>query len=343
MDNYKTITVLMCVYNGERFLLEQLESLRNQTRQPEEVIIYDDCSTDSSINIINQYITNYNLSSYWKININKYRKGWRLNFYDAILECTGDFIFFCDHDDIWYSDKILIMSQAMHENPNILVLTGFLETIDANGNIINVMDWTSKNIYNRKIIKSNLGESIFDWKQRNGCTMAIQNIVKDQLKHFERNENFAHDVWALNIGSLLGGCYHLNHPVIQYRVHDNNTDNTASKRRAQRLNKKERILELTNKIKYLEYIHNGVKLFNIKLIDRCEYHVFLKAISFYKFKLDLINNFKLNNIFKLFLYINIYIKYISIKNFFIDILEIFRLFDQIRNIKYLFLKRNNYK
>ena len=340
MEKLKSITVLMCVYNGERFLLEQLESLRNQTRQPEEVIIYDDCSTDSSVILINQYISKYNLSSSWKIKINQYRKDWRFNFYDAISECNGDLIFFCDQDDVWYPDKISIMADAMQKNPDICVLTGFFKTIDANGNSVNVMDWTSKNIYNRKIIKSYLGESIFVWKQRNGCTMVIRKIVKEQLKYFNRNENFAHDVWALNIGSLLGGCYHINYPVIKYRVHENNTDNTASKRKAQRLNKEERILELSNKINYLEYIFNGVRLINNDLIDHNEFHIFIKAISFYKFKLDIINYFKLSNIIKIFYFINIYIKYVKLKQLFIDILEIFRLFDQIRNIKYLFIKRD---
>jgi glycosyltransferase involved in cell wall biosynthesis len=319
----------MCIYNGERFLVEQLESILNQTCQPETVIIYDDCSTDSSINIIKQFIAKYNLASSWEIRINPFRKGWRMNFYDAIMECEGDYIFFCDQDDIWYPDKISIMIKTMQNNPNIFVLTGFYKTIDANGHPINVMDWTSNNIYNSNIIKSNLAETIFHWKPRIGCTMVIQKIIKDKIKYFERNDNFAHDIWALYIGSLLGGCYHINHLVIQYRVHENNA---SAKPVVNIPNREERILELENKVKYLEYIYNGARLINTALFDKNEYSVLLKSIAFYKFKLIAFKNYKLTYIFGLFRYISIYFKYFNLKEYLIDIFEIIRLRDRVRMI-----------
>jgi len=337
MKQKKSITVLMCVYNGERFLVEQLESIRNQTCQPEEVIIYDDCSTDSSIKIINQFINKNNLSSSWKININLFRKGWRLNFYDAIAECNSDYIFFCDQDDIWYSDKISIMMETMQKKSSILVLTGFLKPIDADGYFINIKGWLTNNIYDLKINKSNFGETIFVWKQRIGCTMAIRKTIKEQLKYFERNENFVHDVWALNIGSLLGGCYHINYPVIQYRVHENNA---TAEHKSKMKNRKERILELENKVKYLEYINNGIRLMKEDLINQNEYSIFLKAVSLYKYKLYSIKNFKVTGIFGLIPYIKIYYKYISFKQLIIDILEILNLFDRARIIKLLGKKSN---
>jgi len=332
----KSITVLMCVYNGERFLAEQLESIHNQTCQPEEVIIYDDCSTDSSINIINQFINKYNLSS-WKININKFRKGWRLNFYDAILNCKGDYIFFSDQDDIWYPEKISIMMETIQNNPNILVLTGFFKTIDINGRPVNVLDWTKNNIYNHKVIKSDIGETIFVWKHRIGCAMVIHKTIKEQLRHFIRDETFTHDIWALNIGALLGGCYHINYPVIQYRLHENNV---SAKYTNKMLNRSERIHQLEEKIKFLEYIYNGVRLINNAIINQNEYQVFLKSISFYKFKLNSIIKFNFINVFRLISYIKIYFSYYNLKYFFIDFFEIFRLRDFARRIK-RFGKNNN--
>jgi hypothetical protein len=223
------------------------------------------------------------------------------------------------------------MAEAMQKNPNILVLTGFMETIDANGYPVNIMDWTKNNIYNRKIIKSNLGETIFVWKPRIGCTMAIQKTVKDQLKHFKCNENFAHDIWALNIGALLGGCYHINHPVIQYRVHENNA---TAKRSVEMMNREERILQLENKVNYLEYIYDGANLINIVLINQDEYSVLLEAVAFYKFKLNSIRDHKVIHVFGLIPYIKIYFEYINFKQFLIDVLEILRLRDYVRVIKH---------
>lgn len=64
------ISIIMSTYNGEKYLVEQLESIRLQTLQPDEIIISDDCSVDNSKEIIAQYIQKYNLSN-WKYYVNK--------------------------------------------------------------------------------------------------------------------------------------------------------------------------------------------------------------------------------------------------------------------------------
>ena len=50
------ISVVMCTYNGEKYITEQLDSIYNQIRQPDEVIIQDDKSTDDTVRIIDEYI-----------------------------------------------------------------------------------------------------------------------------------------------------------------------------------------------------------------------------------------------------------------------------------------------
>ena len=169
MIQNNSVSVIMCVYNGEQFLLDQIESIKCQTLQPDEVTIYDDCSDDSSVNILVDFISKNNLESTWKVIKNKTRKGWRLNFYDALSECDSDYIFFCDQDDIWYHDKIEIMTNVMRNNQNILVLNGLIETINSTGHPINVMNWTKDNVYNGNIINMDFGDIIFNWKIRIGC------------------------------------------------------------------------------------------------------------------------------------------------------------------------------
>jgi len=341
MNQSGTVSVLMCVYNGERFLVEQLESLRNQTYQPDEIIIYDDCSDDSSVKLIREYIVKYNLESIWRVNVNTSRKGWRLNFYDAIAECNGDYIFFCDQDDIWFTDKISVMIDAMNKNQKMFVLNGLMETIDSSGNPVNILDWTANNVYDHKIIKSDFGDTAYVWKQRIGCTMAIQKIVKKQLKCFEYNdEYFAHDTWALNIGALLGGCYHINYPVVKYRVHG---DNATADNTVKMLKRTERIQKLEGKINGLEYISNGIKSMDKAIIDKNEYSSFFKAIDFYKFKLSSLKDPGLTNIFGVFSYIKIYYKYFNLKEFMIDILEVLKLRDSVRSIKYSLKKMTTRK
>lgn len=68
-------SVIMTVYNGSKYLLEMLESLRKQTRAIDELLIFDDRSTDSSQMIIKTYISKYRLNN-WKLVVNKENKGW---------------------------------------------------------------------------------------------------------------------------------------------------------------------------------------------------------------------------------------------------------------------------
>ena len=95
----KSVSVVLATYNGERFIIEQLDSLRKQTLQVDEVLIADDASTDNKIN-----------------------KGYSQNFIDTIKKATGKYIFLCDQDDIWVNTKIEIMTEAMEDNANINVL-----------------------------------------------------------------------------------------------------------------------------------------------------------------------------------------------------------------------------
>lgn len=88
---------------------------------PDEVLIYDDRSTDGTYEYVQEYIDRYSLHT-WKVYRNKENKGYSLNFSDAIDSAKGKLIFLCDQDDIWHSDKIEKMSKIMEENSPIELL-----------------------------------------------------------------------------------------------------------------------------------------------------------------------------------------------------------------------------
>ena len=115
------VSVVLSSYNGEQDIIEQLRSIDGQTRQPDEVLICDDCSTDGTADLVQNYIEKKRLKN-WKLIVNKKNKGWRKNFIDGILASTGDLIFTSDQDDIWREDKIEIMEKIMLEHSEINLL-----------------------------------------------------------------------------------------------------------------------------------------------------------------------------------------------------------------------------
>jgi len=99
----KKVSVVMCTYNGEKYLSKQLDSILNQTYPVSELYIQDDCSSDSTIEIIQEYQKKYPVIHY---SVNPERKGVNDNFYSAIEKAKGDYIAISDQDDIWLPDKI---------------------------------------------------------------------------------------------------------------------------------------------------------------------------------------------------------------------------------------------
>ena len=113
----KTVSVVMCTYNGEKFLREQLDSIVNQTYPIKEIIIQDDCSTDGTIGILKEYTARY---SNIKLYINNVQKGVTLNFITALTLATGDLIAISDQDDIWHLEKIKKQKDYMDKQNAIL-------------------------------------------------------------------------------------------------------------------------------------------------------------------------------------------------------------------------------
>ncbi len=86
-------SVVMATYNGEKYIIEQLDTIRLQTITPDEVIICDDCSTDTTVRLVVEYIEQYGLQNSWKIIQNDFNLGYAGNFHKAADMAQGEFIF----------------------------------------------------------------------------------------------------------------------------------------------------------------------------------------------------------------------------------------------------------
>ena len=99
----KTVSVVMCTYNGAKYIREQLDSIVRQTYPIHEIIINDDISTDETVDIVKEYMTRYDNIH---LSINPKRLGAHPNFMVALGKATGDYIAISDQDDIWELTKI---------------------------------------------------------------------------------------------------------------------------------------------------------------------------------------------------------------------------------------------
>ena len=103
MEPKKSVSVVMCTYNGERYIREQLDSIVAQTYALKEVIIQDDGSSDHTVDICREYARRY---PFIQVFVNEQNKGLEANFESATMRSVGDFVAFSDQDDIWYPEKI---------------------------------------------------------------------------------------------------------------------------------------------------------------------------------------------------------------------------------------------
>ncbi len=109
----KRISVVVCTYNGERFLRQQLDSLLAQTYPPCEIRIHDDGSTDATVDIVRDYARR---DSRVKWHVNRPGLGFNLNFSQAFMQAEGDYVASCDQDDVWHPDKLRHMVEALERH-----------------------------------------------------------------------------------------------------------------------------------------------------------------------------------------------------------------------------------
>ncbi len=123
-----SISVAMATYNSERFLAEQLESLLHQTRQPDELIVSDDGSTDRTCELIQSFAAKAPFPVQLLANIRNL--GVNGNFDRAIAACRGGLVFPCDHDDVWLPQKIERIADVLEQNTTAVMLISNSEIVD---------------------------------------------------------------------------------------------------------------------------------------------------------------------------------------------------------------------
>lgn len=214
------IAIIMATYNSERYLREQLDSLYSQTFLEWQLYINDDCSTDDTVSIIEEYNSKYHNIDL-QVNTHSFKaKG---NFGNLLERVDADYYMFCDHDDVWLPNKVERTLQEMRnvENSNAdkpVVVFSDLRVVDSNLKEISSSFWVYNRIRPDRTSLSWLGVRCV----ATGCTMMINKSARD-LSYPIPEIAKMHDIWITLVVKKNGGILApISEPLMCYRQHGSN-------------------------------------------------------------------------------------------------------------------------
>ena len=204
------ISVCMATYNGEKYIKEQLDSILLQLRENDEIIISDDGSSDSTVEIAESY-----QDSRIKIFQNSF-KNLILNFEFALKQAKGDFIFLSDQDDIWLPNKVEV--SLIHLIHNDIIVSN-CQVVNQDLQVINKSFFYLNN--SKKGLFSNLMKNSYL-----GCCLAFRKELLSKALPFPKNIPM-HDIWLGFVSELFYKIKFIEEPLMLYRRHGANESPTG--------------------------------------------------------------------------------------------------------------------
>lgn len=275
-DVVALVSVAMATYNGEKYLLEQLESIVSQTYENIELIIVDDCSSDNTREMLRSF--NEKHKDKVRVYYNRSNLGLVKNFEKALGYCSGDFIALCDQDDIWELNKI---KRLVDEIGEYSLIYSDLSLIGSNGDVLSRSRTSDKRINNHSDIS--LRELILT-NYVIGCSVLFKREILDSVLPIP-SDAFLHDWWIAIIASKSNGIKYLHEQLTAYRQHSQNMYGEQDK------SFYKKIIQLLTHSAYKSHIFKS-KLLGLQSLDSIDglnigdRKLILKASNYYKSYLE---------------------------------------------------------
>lgn len=215
------VAVLIAVYNGEKYLAEQLDSLLAQTYTDWIAYIHDDGSSDRTPMILEQYAHRY--PERFILLDGEATGSAKDNFFYLFGSVEAPLYMCCDQDDVWLADKIektlREMRLAERETDIPCLVYTDLKIVDESLHVISgSMDQYQKLNCRDARINHVLVQNVVT-----GCTMMINRQLRDMILSLKDREKIVmHDWWAALIAAQFGVLHYLDEATILYRQHDEN-------------------------------------------------------------------------------------------------------------------------
>lgn len=212
------ISVALCTYNGAAYLEEQLRSILEQTHPVDELLVFDDHSTDGTLAILERWQSSY--PHVLKVHYNGTNLGARKNFEAALQACSGDVIFLSDQDDRWYPDKVRLFLDAFEAAPGVLALFSNGDLMDEAGQLQTGTIWERQGYDPADPAAGDLHQFlIYHWNVVTGSALALRREALPHILPFRLTNHFWHDEWIGFRLSALGVLRALPRATYAYRLH----------------------------------------------------------------------------------------------------------------------------
>lgn len=215
MNKY-TIDILLATYNGEKYIAQQIYSLLAQTYRDWNLYVADDGSTDNTLEIIKSIMSNDD-----RLNIIEFEKPVKSaakNFWRLLPYSKAEFTIFCDQDDIWLDCKLtelLNMAKTSFENTRPCLV--YCDTYIYDERLKKIM---ANTLY--PIAFNSFEDLIFHNGGYQGSSILFNQALRNVAFTYYPKNMYIHDEVITLIAHCFGSVFHLDKPLMLYRIHESN-------------------------------------------------------------------------------------------------------------------------
>ncbi len=219
------INIILSSYNGENFITDQIESILDSDYQNFRLFVFDDVSSDSTVDIVKRFEEEYPEKVF--LVRNSINKGACGNFLSGVKfaarTAPADYYMFCDQDDVWLENRLSVclenMERLEQEYSPYMPIMLFTDAVLVDSEL-NSMGTTffkadrlnTKNLRFARILTEN---------RCIGCTSFMNAALINMISGFDKRIRY-HDWWAALIASAFGRLEYVDVPTVLYRQHSGN-------------------------------------------------------------------------------------------------------------------------
>ena len=217
------LSVVVCTYNGEKYVQQQLLSILNQTIKPDEIIVSDDGSSDNTVALVREVLAPIHTTGITVTILTRDTPlGVAGNFSEALTQARGDLIALSDQDDVWLPEKLEVLTEVFSHHPEVVLVHTDATLIDASGKPTGTLMATLRltSLERRALLEQRGLVALLRRNVVTGATVVLRRSLLEQALPIP--EGWIHDEWLAVVAALQDGLLFDPRCVVEYRIHPGN-------------------------------------------------------------------------------------------------------------------------